>query len=359
MPPKTRNEFEIAIICALPLEADAVEALFDEYYDASGDKYGKLPRDGNTYTTGRMGQHDVVLVHMPGMGKGSAAAVASSAGMSFEGIKLALVVGICGGVPFSFGNNQQTETILGDVVISNGVVEYDFGAQYPDGFNRKSDVKDTLGRPNRDIRGFLNKLETSRTRKQLELKLSEYVDNGLQVSSDRTDRKYPGVKQDILYESSYRHKHRNLPGCMCTSNNSSQDPVCPNALKEDCEVLGCGGNSIPRKRLQVKERPKPVVHVGKVASADTVMKSGEHRDAISKKEDIVAFEMEGAGVWDSLPCVIIKGICDYADCHKNKRWQRYAAMTAASCTKAFLEYWTPRARVKIGRSLEFLKGNKC
>lgn len=45
-----------------------------------------------------------------------------------------------------------------------------------DGFNRKSDVKDTLGRPNRDIRGFLAKLETSRTRKQLELKVSEYVD---------------------------------------------------------------------------------------------------------------------------------------------------------------------------------------
>ena len=75
--------------------------------------------------------------------------------MSFVGIKLALVVGICGGVPFQFGNNQQTEMILGDVVISNSVIEYDFGAQYPVGFNRKSDVKDTLGRPNRDIRGFL------------------------------------------------------------------------------------------------------------------------------------------------------------------------------------------------------------
>lgn len=68
MPPKTHDDFEIAIICTLPLEADAVEALFDEYYDASGDKYGKLPCDGNTYTTGRMGQHDIVLVHMPGDG---------------------------------------------------------------------------------------------------------------------------------------------------------------------------------------------------------------------------------------------------------------------------------------------------
>ena len=64
------------------------------------------------------------------------------------------------------------------------------------------------------------------------------------------------------------------------------------------------------------------------------MKSGEHRDTIARKEHIVAFEMEGAGVWDSLLCIIIIGICDYADCHENKRWQRYAAMTAASSLNA-------------------------
>ncbi len=28
--------------------------------------------------------------------------------------------------------------------------------------------------------------------------------------------------------------------------------------------------------------------------------------------------MEGAGVWDEVPYIVIKGICDYADSHKNK-----------------------------------------
>ena len=84
-----------------------------------------------------MGQHDIVLVRMPGMGTGSAATVALSTRMSFVGIKLALVVGTYGGVPFSFGNNQRTEIILGDVVISNGVFEYDFCTQYQHGFNRE------------------------------------------------------------------------------------------------------------------------------------------------------------------------------------------------------------------------------
>jgi nucleoside phosphorylase len=49
--------------------------------------------------------------------------------------------------------------------------------------------------------------------------------------------------------------------------------------------------------------------------------------------------MEGAGAWDILPCVIIKGICDYSDSHKDKWWQEYAAITAAACTKTFLEGW--------------------
>jgi nucleoside phosphorylase len=69
------------------------------------------------------------------------------------------------------------------------------------------------------------------------------------------------------------------------------------------------------------------------------MKSGEHRDNLVKSEGVIGFEMEGAGVWDNIPCIIIKGVCDYADSHKNKNWQNYTAATAASCTKALLEYW--------------------
>ena len=28
--------------------------------------------------------------------------------------------------------------------------------------------------------------------------------------------------------------------------------------------------------------------------------------------------MEGAGDWDEMPCIVVKGVCDYADCHKHK-----------------------------------------
>lgn len=91
------------------------------------------------------------------MGKGSAASVASSLRVSYTGIKLALVVGICGGVPRP---SRDSTIFLGDVIISDSVIKYDFRRQYPDGFRRKSDPKDTLRRPNREIRTFLAGLKT-------------------------------------------------------------------------------------------------------------------------------------------------------------------------------------------------------
>ncbi|KAH7118066.1 hypothetical protein B0J13DRAFT_532904 [Dactylonectria estremocensis] len=51
---------------------------------------------------------------------------------------------------------------------------------------------------------------------------------------------------------------------------------------------------------------------------------------------ILAFEMEGAGIWDEVPCIVVKGVCDYTDSHKNKSWQAFAAATAASVAKALL-----------------------
>ena len=68
-----------------------------------------------------------------------------------------------------------------------------------------------------------------------------------------------------------------------------------------------------------------------------VIKSAIDRDRIAKKEDVIAFEMEGAGVWEEVPCIVVKVVCDYADCHKHEGWQNFAAATAASAVKAMLE----------------------
>jgi hypothetical protein len=46
-------------------------------------------------------------------------------------------------------------------------------------------------------------------------------------------------------------------------------------------------------------------------------------------------EMEAAGRVDELYCVI-RGIRDYADLHKNKRWQPYTTATAAAYAEELL-----------------------
>ncbi|KAH0437082.1 hypothetical protein CcaCcLH18_03950 [Colletotrichum camelliae] len=139
--PRSRQDFRIAIICALAHEADAVEALFDAHWDENGPSYDKAPQDPNAYSTGSIGRHNVVLAHMPGMGKANATRVATFCRISFPNITLALIVGICGAVPFIPGTGD--EIVLGDVIISDGVVQYDFGRR----------------RPNTEIRSLLTKLK--------------------------------------------------------------------------------------------------------------------------------------------------------------------------------------------------------
>ncbi|KKO96955.1 phosphorylase superfamily protein [Trichoderma harzianum] len=111
---------------------------------------------------------------------------------------------------------------------------------------------------------------------------------------------------------------------------------------------------VDRERLQEKQglgrssyrgAQEPAIHIGGVASGGTVLKSGENRDNIAMKEGVVAFEMEGAGVWREIPCIIVKGVCDYADSHKNQKWQDFAAATAAAAAKALLHRY-PKTKTR-------------
>ncbi|KAF9777671.1 hypothetical protein IL306_004342 [Fusarium sp. DS 682] len=311
--PDDRRGFEIAIICALPLEADAIESLFDHHWDGDGLPFKKAACDPNAYSTGVIGCYNVVLVRMLGIGKVHAAVAASNCKASFPNVKIAFVVGVCGVVPFK---RNGEEIVLGDVVISEGIVQYDFGRRLPGRFVSKDGLLDSLGRPNQEIRGVLAQAKGIKGRQRLISEMTRYLN--ILRKKPELHAEYPGPAYDKLFEASYRHSEE----------------------QKSCEQVGCDDKLVPRRRLQATEPiPAPAVHFGLIASGDSVMKSGEDRDREVEARDVVAFEMEGAGVWDILPCIIIKGACDYADSHKSKGWQQYAAATAAACTKAFLNYW--------------------
>lgn len=341
--PRRREDFQIAIICALPLEYDAVSLLFDQFWDEDDEPYGRAQGDTNTYTTGRIGKHNIVLALLPNMGTAAAAGAAASMRSSFSGLKIAFLVGICGGVP----GKGADETLLGDVVISKTVIQHSLGRQYPNAFVTKDTADYSLGRPSKDVRTLIANFETELGRRRLRQKARRYLKDLQHTAAHERHRcnyQYPGAAEDKLFAANYRHKHRGTHNCNC---DGETDSFCDEAARMLCVELRCDeAQLVPRRRLEMKKNLDPddaqcpEIFIGCVASGDTVMKSGEHRDQIAKQRNIIAFDMEGAGTWDEVPCIIVKGICDYADSHKNKTWQPFAAATAASVMKAILGRYT-------------------
>ncbi|KAL7786377.1 hypothetical protein V8C37DRAFT_412488 [Trichoderma ceciliae] len=316
-PPSSRDEFDVALVCALPLEYDAVVLLFDEFWDESGERYGRAIGDLNTYTTGRFGNFDLVLVPLPNMGNVSAASATASLRSSYSGLRLVILTGTY-------------------VIISRTVIQYDYGRQYPDNFKIRDTTENSLGRPNKDIRGLITVLETELARERLEKRaivlLKQIQDLPPKGNRRRADiYKYPGACSDRLFEANYRHKHYLSP----------QYAVCEKSRDSACDV---------RKRLETNRASKQQGF--REESQTPVLKSGKHRDEIAKHYGVLAFETEAAGVWDELPCIIVKGICNYADGHGNKHWQDFAAATAASTFRAQIEQ-------QMKELMENKESNKC
>jgi hypothetical protein len=122
--------------------------------------------------------------------------------------------------------------------------------------------------------------------------------------------KHPGLDQDRLFEADYDHFN-------------AQSRTC-----QDCDEA----QVVDRDS---RENQDPVMHYGLIGSGNRVIKNSHVRDRLVK-QDILCVEMEAAGVMDNFPCLVIRGICDYCDSHKNKRWQSYAALAAAAYAKELL-----------------------
>ncbi|KAL7928498.1 hypothetical protein V8C35DRAFT_232070 [Trichoderma chlorosporum] len=330
-PPASRTHFRIAIICASPREADAAILLFDKFWDEEGDYYGRADGDMNAYITGRIGDHNVVLAILPSMGNNGAAAATASLRSSYTNLKLAILVGTCGGVP----RIANHDAFLGDVVVSKTIIQYDYGWQYPGRFTEINTIEDRLGRANKDIRGLLAIFETELMRVRLQKEASKHLKHLQETAIKerrRADYSYPGMAEDILYSPVYAHKHRtscdlcNSPGGCCNSVH-----------KTTCAEVGCGSANIVRRKHTVEEANfNPEIFIGRVGSGNKVIKSANERDRMASNHNIIAFETEGAGAWDEVPSIVVKGICDYADGHKNEAWQDFAAATAAAVMKAIL-----------------------
>lgn len=271
-----------------------------------------LPKDRsdhNTYTLGRIGEHNVIMACLPAgkLGTSSAATVALQMRITFPSIRFGLLVGIGGGVP-SLSNDIR----LGDVVVSKpgskggGVIQYDYGRTVGKGeFMRTG----SLNAPPEVLLSALSNLQANHL-----LNKSNISRHILAASAAHPEFSYVGADLDQLFESDYTHQG---------------GETCTNCDKERMV-----------KRLP-RETTAPRVHYGIIASANSVMVDAASRDKLGKEIKALCFEMEAAGLMNSFPCVVIRGISDYSDSHKKKGWKYYAALTAAAYAKELLNIIPP------------------
>lgn len=251
---------------------------------------------------------------------------------SFPDIRIGMMVGIGGGAP-----SQKHDIRLGDVVVSvpgdrkGGVFQYDFGKTIQD---QKFKPTGILNQP---PAALLTAVAAIRGQYEIHGHNIEENINLIVQKHPRLQKKYsrPDTRTDRLYQSHAVHPARG-------------DSSCAIACGTDPSLL------IPRaERTQYEDNP--AIHYGVIASANQLMKDALLRDRLSTEEDI-CFEMEAAGLMNLFPCIVIRGICDYADSHKNKEWQGYAAMTAAAYAKDLLGQIAPKRIEKERKIGDILSG---
>ena len=201
---------------------------------------------------------------------------------------------------------------LGDVVATQphrtfaGVVQYDMGKTTPSGFERTA----SLNAPPQILLAAIARVRANELRGRS--KLSEHVAKLEGIAKFQRSKAGP----DVLFEATYDHE----AGQTCDGCNLS---------RQDARQARDSGEEV-------------AVHYGTIASGNQVMRSAAERDRVSAElGGVLCFEMEAAGLLNSFPCLVVRGICDYADSHKNKRWQPYAAATAAAYAKEVLSVIPP------------------
>lgn len=309
---KTLNHgsYTVALICPLEVEMSAARYMLDEEHQ----RLPKAKHDTNSYILGRLSGHNVVIASLPEGSQGtvSAATVATHLARTFPAIELRLLVGIGGGVP-----SGTNDVRLGDVVVSTpsgtqgGVIEYDLGKQTSTGFERKG----FLCPPPTEWRSVITSMKSDHRTKSN--RIGEFLLTMLQKYPQLAEYRRPPLENDILFRPDYEHNRK--------------ETTCANCDKS---------RAISRQQRTAPD--EPVVFYGLIASGNRVIKHAIDRDKISRDSGgAICFEMEAAGLMNNFRCIVIRGVSDYCDSHKNDEWHAYAAAVAAGFAKEMLLHIDP------------------
>ncbi|KAI9692697.1 MAG: hypothetical protein M1820_009448 [Bogoriella megaspora] len=310
------SRYTVGWIAPLALEFTAARAMLDE-------DHKNIYVDDYTYHGGKIGEHYVVMAVQPKMGTDAASALAARMRSAFRNIKCFLVVGIAGGVRNYGPPGTISQIVLGDVVVSvpygkyGGVVRYDTGAWTGDGY------LETSGHTNGPPDFLLNAVNSLRSDYTMGegSSIPEILQKMRSKISLEERHKFEdrGAENDRLFYDGFPHpaelQRTDCESCCDLSQSESRDDRGIEALRQI---------------------DTPRIHYGIIGSSNQLQISAAKRNQCQEEHGVICFEMEGAGVMQSHPCLVVRGICDYSDSHKNKKWQPYAAATAAAYAKELL-----------------------
>ncbi|KAJ5365664.1 Disease resistance protein [Penicillium concentricum] len=296
------NSYRIGWICPLEVEQIAAMEMLDEEHQPLPQSRG----DTNVYNLGSINNHNVVIAGLPRAGNCSAATVVTQMRMTFPDLKYVLLVGIGGGVP----TKTECGTIrLGHVVVSDpagihsGAVQYDHGKAKGGHFERKG----FLAPPPTALLNAAREVAVRRQRMDYD-PIWKNLERTQTSPRLRRRFKFPGAANDHLYPSTHTHRQEGI----------------------SCEDGGCDPSQRIERPTDKEDDSFIVVHRGTIASGELVIKDAELRDDLAQTHGVLCFEMEAAGALTDFPCIVIRGISDYCDSHKNDQWHGYAAAVAAA-----------------------------
>ncbi|TIA10938.1 WD40 repeat-like protein [Aureobasidium pullulans] len=314
----THEDYVVGWICPMRVEYTAALLMLDEEHEILGQDVA----DENIYTLGSINGHNVALATLPKTGNSPTARVMTNMSRTFQALRFYLLVGIGGGIPV---RTDDGPVRLGDVVVSEGVIQHDRGKFEASGFK----LKGTLAPPPQVLLAATNTLLAKRDMTDDD-PLLEHLSR-IDTSKRRLKRyQFPGRRRDHVYEPSYTHL---VKGATC--DEAKCDP--------SKRILR--GLSYETFESQDVEQPDITIHQGTILSGETVMKNGAQRDAIAKPLDAICYECEAAGAMSSVPCLVVRGISDYADSHKNDDWHGFGSAVAAAYARQ-LFFHLPIDKVK-------------
>ncbi|KAI1457502.1 nucleoside phosphorylase domain-containing protein [Annulohypoxylon moriforme] len=294
------EDYTIGWICTQAKEQTAAITMLDEIHKGTTYKQNKDP---NTYNLGSIEQHNVVIACLSfDHSSSTVATIAVWMTTTFPAIRLCLLVGLGSGIP--------PKVRLGDVVIGvpydglPGVVECQ--RSETEGYRKTGE----MGRPPSILLSALTKLQSIH-----------------EIDGSKIPKYLAKMGKNERLASKY------------LVSDALQDPL----LVSGATAPGVHGQST---KLELRETE---IHYGLIANTSIQIRDKVTRENFGSSlgnHRLLCIYTEAPGLMTNFPCIVIRGICDYADEHRDnyKGWQEPAAAVSAAFAKEVLSV-LPEAEV--------------